>query len=114
MINKPYRNEDELKDHLHSDVNESKQQYWKRSIFIPSSTTGLKVKPSFPISKQLTSYRTKSQAKMTILGTDRATFTYAVTMALKQYVSEIVIYDPYFNQQMKTCFHDVSEPYYSV
>jgi len=66
------------------------------------------------ISKQLTPSRTKAQAKVTILGTDRTTFACAITMALRRYVSEVVIFDQSFNRQMKMCFHDVSEQDYSI
>jgi hypothetical protein len=100
-----YRNDNEQ---LYSDVNKSKQQQHQKKKTV-SITTDLKEKLSFPMSKQLTSYRTKPQAKVTILGTDRATFACAVTMALRRYVSEIVIYDPSFNRQMKVYFHDVSK-----
>jgi hypothetical protein len=76
--------------------------------------TNSKEKSTFSISKQLTSYPTKSQAKITILGTGRTTFVCAVTMALRRHVSEIVIFDPSYNQQMRMRFHDVSEQYYLV
>ena len=61
----------------------------------------------FARSKRLTPHETKPQAKVTILGTDRVTFACVLTMALKRYISEIVIYDPSFNQQIKSCFQDV-------
>lgn len=58
-------------------------------------------------SKRLTPNETRPQAKVTIVGTDRVTFASVLTMALKRYISEIVIYDPLFNQQIKCCFQDV-------
>ena len=62
------------------------------------------------MSKQLSSRRTRPQAKVTIVGTDRSTFACALTMGLRRHVSEIIIYDQSYNSQMKTCFDDVSEP----
>ncbi len=97
----------------HSDINRSQQQQ-KKSVTIASISTDLKEKLIFPKSKQLTPYGTKPQAKVTILGTNRATFSCAITMALRRYVSEIVIYDSFFNRQMKMYFQDVSKQHYSI
>ena len=62
------------------------------------------------MSKQLSSHRTKPQAKVTIVGAGRSTFACALTMGLRRHVSEIIIYDQSHNTQMKTSFDDVSEP----
>ncbi|CAF0880874.1 unnamed protein product [Adineta steineri] len=67
-----------------------------------------KSKQTLSISKQLVSYQIKPQAKVTILGTDRTAFICAVTLALKQNTSEIVIVDQSYNQQMKICFEDLA------
>jgi hypothetical protein len=79
----------------------------------PLSHSRLAIGPStrsISMSKQLSSHRTKPQAKVTIVGTDRSTFACALTMGLRRHVSEIIIYDQSYNAQMKTCFDDVSEP----
>jgi hypothetical protein len=99
----------ELKDRSHSDVNKIKQ-----SLLIGHPTIESKEKVTLSISKRLAPHQTKPQAKVTILGTDRTTFTCAITMALRRHVSEIVIFDQSYNRQMKMCFHDVSKQHYSV
>lgn len=79
------------------------------SVSNAPAITDFPMKSSLQMSKRLTSHESGAQAKVTILGTDRATFACAVTMALRRNVSEIVIYDPSFNRQMKMCFQDVSQ-----
>ena len=107
--NNMHQNHTVLEGHSHSDLNKIKQQHLKNPISVEHPTTESQEKSTFPISKRLTSYQTKPQAKVTILGTDRTTFTCALTMALQRYVSEIVIVDQSYNRQMKMCFHDVSK-----
>ncbi|CAF1071956.1 unnamed protein product [Rotaria sp. Silwood1] len=108
-INDMYENQNELEEHLHSNLNQIKQSHpIEQSVSTRYTNTNSNIKRTLLLSKQLTSYATKPQSKVTILGTDRTTFICALTMALKRYVSEIVVFDQCYNRQMKTCFQDLA------
>jgi hypothetical protein len=119
-------------DDLHQNQSDStKQEHFEKPLLDSHSISDRKVNDCSPndtslrsrngkekitlsISKQLSSHRTKPQAKVTIVGTDRTTFASALTMALRRHVSEIVIFDEMYNRQMKISFHDVSRQHYFI
>jgi hypothetical protein len=61
------------------------------------------------LSAKLSSSRSMSYGKVTILGTDRTAVTCALALALTRHVNEMIVYDPSYGRPMKVAFDDVSE-----